>query len=464
MSFSDIWKMCRDNLKRRKGRTILTVLGVFIGCTSIVVMVSIGIGMKESQDRMLAEIGDLSIIEVYAEGGHEGDGAGGQKVKLDEDAVKSFKEISGVAAVMPKMSLDSYSISLTAGINDRYKADWANVVGLDTSAMEAMGFEIIDGKTPGTSLDEVVAGQYFAYSFRDTLMPDGRNMVDRWSNYDENGNQTELPEPFFNPLMTEVTLEITNNMEEENAQSYKKPIKITGITKEDTGKGWETSEGLMMSIDTIKDIISKVSGKPAGKMEYTGILVKAADIKLVTEVEKSIQDLGYQTYSMESMRESMEKSARQVQLMLGGLGAISLFVAAIGITNTMIMSISERTREIGIMKALGCFVKDIRMLFLMEAGTIGLMGGIIGCIVSLCLSVIINLVAMGAMGGMGEGFSWQLLLAALIGGEDVSRISVIPLSLMAFAIVFSVFVGLVSGYYPANKAVKIPALEAIKHE
>ena len=197
---------------------------------------------------------------------------------------------------------------------------------------------------------------------------------------------------------------------------------------------------------------------------YSTILVKASDISLVSEVESSIKGLGYNTYSMESMRESMEESARQVQLMLGGLGAISLFVAAIGITNTMIMSISERTREIGIMKALGCYVRDIRLLFLMEAGAIGLMGGIIGCVISLLLSVIINLFAMGDMGSMDGGITGELILQALMGGEGINRVSVIPLQLMAFAIVFSVFVGLVSGYYPANKAVKIPALEAIKHE
>ena len=148
--------------------------------------------------------------------------------------------------------------------------------------------------------------------------------------------------------------------------------------------------------------------------------------------------------------------------MLGGLGAISLFVAAIGITNTMIMSISERTREIGIMKALGCYVRDIRLLFLMESGTIGLLGGIIGLVFSLLISVGINLFAMGAIGE--GGITVQTLLQALIGGEEVSRVSAISPGLMLFAIVFSVFVGLASGYYPANKAVKIPALEAIKHE
>jgi ABC-type antimicrobial peptide transport system permease subunit len=98
----------------------------------------------------------------------------------------------------------------------------------------------------------------------------------------------------------------------------------------------------------------------------------------------------------------------------------------------------------------------------MEAGAIGLMGGIMGCIVSLVISVGINLVTMGVLGG--GGITGEMVLQALIGGEGVTRTSVIPLSLMGFAVVFSIFVGLVSGYYPANKAVKIPALEAIKHE
>ncbi len=186
--------------------------------------------------------------------------------------------------------------------------------------------------------------------------------------------------------------------------------------------------------------------------------VKATDINTVGDVESEIKAMGYNTYSMASMREEMQKSARQMQLMLGGLGAISLFVAAIGITNTMIMSISERTKEIGIMKSLGCYVRDIRALFLMEAGTIGLLGGIVGSVFSFLISWGINIVSIGM------GFTKEALLQAIFGGEGVSRISVIPVWLVAFAIVFSIFIGLASGYYPANKAVKISALEAIKSE
>ena len=113
------------------------------------------------------------------------------------------------------------------------------------------------------------------------------------------------------------------------------------------------------------------------------------------------------------------------------------------------------------MKSLGCYVRDIRAMFLMEAGCIGLLGGVLGLIFSFVVSVGINLYSFGALGG---GVTWELIGQALLGGENVTRISVIKPELIVFALVFSVLVGLVSGYQPANKAVKISALEAIRNE
>ena len=143
--------------------------------------------------------------------------------------------------------------------------------------------------------------------------------------------------------------------------------------------------------------------------------------------------------------------------MLGGIGAVSLLVAAIGITNTMVMSVTERTREIGIMKALGCYVRDIRMMFLGEAGAIGFLGGVIGCMFSGIISLGINLLILG-------GFSWEHVKQAIVGGDGVTRLSVIPPWLFIFAILFSMAIGLISGFGPSNKAVSIPALDAIKNE
>ena len=139
---------------------------------------------------------------------------------------------------------------------------------------------------------------------------------------------------------------------------------------------------------------------------------------------------------------------QQQQLFLGSLAAISLLVAAIGITNTMIMSIYERTREIGVMKVLGCFVGNIRTIFLMEAGCIGFLGGVIGIILSYFISFLMNTFGF-SMSGSSAGYY----------GTDVS---IIPLWLVALGLVFATLIGLVSGFYPANRAVKISALEAIK--
>ena len=463
MRFADILKMCFDSLSRRKGRTILTVLGVFIGCTSIIVMVSIGAGTQESYDQMLKSMGDLSIIEVYR--GYNYDTGTQSEAKLDDAAVESFHEIAGVKAVMPKASLDGYSVSFKAGINDRYTADWGTLVGIDAGALEDMGFEVVDGVYPAAGSDEVVVGQYFAYNFMDSLMPDGRNYVSRYVR-DENGNMdTEnIPDAFFDPLKTDVTMLLTSyDYDDSGAEPtpYEVPLKVVGVLKEDQGKGWETSEGVMMDIGALRALIKDLTGKTDTKFEYSSINVKAESIDAVADVEQAIKDLGYSTYSMQSIRDELNKQARQMELMLGGLGAISLLVAAIGITNTMIMSISERTKEIGIMKSLGCYVRDIRAMFLMEAGCIGLLGGVLGLIFSFVVSVGINLYSFGALGG---GVTWELIRQALLGGEGVVRISVIKPELIVFALVFSVLVGLVSGYQPANKAVKISALEAIRNE
>ena len=445
MRKKDLLRICLQNLMRRRSRTFLTVLGVLIGCCSIVIMVSLGIGMKETQEKLLSEMGDLTIITVSAP--QKGKG----KVKLDDALVKRLRNMDGVVGVSPKQSLEVDSIRLLAGTGNRYVADWTSVVGMDTGEMERLGYRILNGSAAKRD-GEVVIGEFLAYSFKDTLRPEGRNMIDRWAGeLDDNGQPTQLPPPYFDPMKTTLTMEIATA-----SGTIKLPVTPAGVMKEDYSKGYETSEGMIMSLTDLRKLLDKVQGPAKKKLPYDSVLVKVSSIDRVADIEQEIKAMGYGTESMESIRKPMEKEARQKQMMLGGLGAISLFVAALGITNTMIMSISERTREIGIMKALGCYVSDVRIMFLSEAGAIGLIGGVIGCIISFIASVIINLVSIG--------LSPENISAAILGGEGINRVSVIPPWLLIFAIVFSVFIGLGSGYYPANKAVQIPALEAIKSE
>ena len=444
MNRNDLFRTCVQNLLRRKTRTMLTVLGVVIGCCSIVVMASIGFGLRESQEKLLSQMGDLTIITVTPQQGGHG------KLQLDDALASRLRAMPDVRAVTPKQGLDDGSVFLSAGANGRFRADWATIAAFDTSQLEAMGYRLKEGRWP-KSKGEVIVGEYFAYSFRDTLRPEGSNTVDRWSGEpDENGNFSDPPPPYFSPLSQTIGLTV-----ETETASFPFSYKVVGVLREDNSKGYETSEGLILSLSDLQALAAKTQKPGAKKQGYGSLLVKTAALTDVAPVEKEIKALGFPTASMESIRKPMEEEARQKQLMLAGLGAISLIVAALGIANTMMTSISERTREIGIMKSLGCYVYDVRRLFLLEAAVIGLVGGLSGCFISFLASTAINFFSFGPP-------AVENLLPAIVGSESVTRVSVIPPWLYLFAILFSILIGVGSGFYPANKAVRIPALEAIR--
>ncbi len=457
MQKRDLIRVCLQNLLRRKSRTLLTVLGVIIGCCSIVIMVSIGIGMKESQQKMLSEMGDLTIITVSPRS------VGKKGAALDDKMVAKFKKLPGVEAATPKISGDDLSIKLYAGSGKRYVCEYTSLSGLDATSVEKLGYKILNGgNIEQAANNSVLLGQYFEYSFMDTMRPSGYNMVDLYSMYNDDGTKGEPPEAYFDPFAPNMAMTMEVSLGEGKSPLVYE-LKPAGRVKEDYSKGYETSQGVIFDIKALAAILAdekNASGSTSTGSRQTGyrsVLVKVSDITKVADIEKKIKKLGFQTESMESIREPMEREARQKQLMLGGLGAISLFVAALGITNTMIMSISERTREIGIMKSLGCYVSDIRTMFLMEAGAIGLIGGIAGSVISVAASFIMNIISI-----KDKASELNAMLELL--STPGNSISVVPMWLIAFAIVFSIFIGLGSGYYPANKAVRIPALEAIKSE
>ena len=257
-------------------------------------------------------------------------------------------------------------------------------------------------------------------------------------------------------------------------EKFSREIKPIGRVKEDYDKGWVTSQGIIMDIEDVKWLekeynrVNKITTSSRDKKGYTNVTVKVETMEDVEPVQAAIEAMGFDTNSMEDVRKPMQEQARQQQIFLGGLGGISLLVAAIGITNTMIMSIYERTREIGVMKVLGCKVKNIRSVFLMEAGVIGFFGGCIGVAVSYGISYLMNVFNFsfsGSSGGMGGGISYGMGYM-MGGGMDAggASVSVIPPWLVVAAIAFATLIGLISGVLPANRAMKISALEAIKHE
>ena len=239
MKTKDLFTICIQNLTRHKSRTFLTVLGVIIGCCSVVIMISIGIGMKEAQKSMLAQMGDLTIINVYAAG------KGSRSAKLDNQAIRRLKEMGSVEVVTPRLTAENIPITLYAGRNRRYKSTYTSIVGIDIKAAQAMGYRLTDGAWDKAGRDSVFVGENFAYIFEDTKRPPGRNTVDMYSGYDnldKNGMPVKPP-PYFDSMKESYTLDISSDKEDD--RKITRRLEAAGRMKEDYGKGEETSMGLV---------------------------------------------------------------------------------------------------------------------------------------------------------------------------------------------------------------------------
>ncbi len=443
MSTKDLLDMALRNLLKRKLRTFLTVLGVVIGTASIVVMVSIGIGMNESFARQLEDWGSLQVINVYSPNGDGGNymmeedtsnnaaSKGGKQVKLDGAAVESFRQLVGVEAVSPMKEL---YLMLGSG---KYVAD-ANIIGLDPATMEAMGYKIEDGRA--LSSEDV----------KSIVIGGGVEFYDPKLNWEMRMN-AEPPEIELIGEKVEVSFDWAYGTRDADKTIKSNKYEVVGTMSAEGNNGWS----VIMPLDEVEKIEKlqkewekKRNGSSNGSgerqsNEYEQVLVKVDDIKSVQGVQQQIKDMGYRASSLSDELEAMKETTKMLRMVLGAIGAISLVVAAIGITNTMVMAIYERTREIGIMKVIGASLRDIKLLFLTEAAFIGCAGGILGIGVSFVTSKLVNFAAMQQ-------------------GSDMT--SSIPIWLYFGAIAFATVIGVLSGYLPAKRAMKLSALSAIKTE
>lgn len=463
MRISDLISMTVKNLLRRKTRTMLTVAGVIVGTCSIVLMVSLGIGQTQALEESIAQMGDLTMIEIYNYGSSD--------TVLDDAVMQRILSLDGVQAGTPFYSANM-NIVLYSGKKDRYRMDTWNVNGVYADQLEEMGFQLAEGElltaqgSSSTGKDKtysMLLGKSMTYEFVDTKAKG--QAAYRWEGMlDSNGNQLE---PFVDVMEDEIALVMEKTTYEDDGSSktdsIRHKVKINGILgSADPNTYDENSYSIFMDINDIQELYKeykktfKIDEKEK-EVNYNRAKIKVSDIDMVESVDKAIQDMGFDTYSLNSIREPMMEQMQQQQLFLGGIGGISLLVAAIGISNTMVMSIYERTREIGIMKVLGCKLGNIRAVFLTEAGLIGFFGGVAGVGISYGVSYGLNYLTTS-----GSGLSD--VLSSMLGSYGGSSLSVIPLWLAVAAVLFATVIGLLSGFSPANRAVKISALEAIKHE
>jgi putative ABC transport system permease protein len=233
-------------------------------------------------------------------------------------------------------------------------------------------------------------------------------------------------------------------------------LRVTGVLEESGGQRDYTA---YMALNDVLELNRWATGSRfnPGRDGYDQALVKVASADQALAVEREIISRGFFAFSARSALQGVNQVFLIIQGVLGGIGAIALIVAAFGIANTMLMAIYERTREIGLMKAVGATNRDVMSVFLTEAGAIGLLGGIAGVLLGIGLGAAIDLIA-----------GTYLAAQAVQSGASAANLEIslvhTPLWLPLFALLFSAVVGVVSGVYPAVQAASLDPITALKYE
>ncbi len=389
MNFIQTIKLAINAIVANKMRSFLTMLGVIIGVSTVIILVSIGQGSTQSVTNRIESMGS-NLISVSIMGRGQVNGLSYQ------DAMK-FAEKPGVSGVAPvisgnvtvKYGTKKVDTSLE-GTNEQYE----QVRNQKASAGRFLMPVDLDYRQKVVLLGSEVSNELFGFS---------------------------------NPLGQDIKI---------NGVKYK----VIGLLEEKgSSAGGSSDDKVVIPITTAMRLLSNpvirnISIQAKSKQDVNQVVSQLQALLL----RKFKDENSYRVFNQAEMLSTVNEVTGTLTLMLGGIAGISLFVGGIGIMNIMLVSVTERTREIGIRKAIGAKRRDILRQFLVEATVVSGLGGIIGI----------------ALGFLGSG---------LIGKMMKITVAVSPqIALLAFS--FSIIVGVFFGIYPANKASRLKPIEALRFE
>ena len=394
-------KMAFESIRERKLRSILTVLGIVIGIGAIIAMVSIGTGTNAAVGSALSGLGSNTIL-IASGGGGTGGGFGAPSIS-QTITNKDLTAIQGIKGVSIAIGLFIKGEAVTFQGNTKV----LSVFGVDTK--DAQKFFTDLGVV---QMDE---GRYFRSGEKHAVVL-GHNIAAK---------------SFANPIKVGDKLTINNET-----------IHVIGIIKE---TGTSQYDSIMIApVDDVRDPATQNN-------QYTILFAKATGAGVLNQtanaIQKKMDDFhgkkNFVVYTTQQLTQQIGTVTNTISIVLGGVAGIALVVAGIGIANTMLMSVIERTKEIGIMKSIGATNRNVMEIFLMESATIGLIGGLVGGLVGIVLANILGIV----LNNYGLPFKTE----------------VTP-GLFLFGLGFSVIVGVLFGLLPARSAAKLNPIEALRHE
>ncbi|MGE7906319.1 ABC transporter permease [Peribacillus sp. NPDC094092] len=389
LNLSESMKMAIRSIKTNKVRAFLTMLGIIIGVASVIVLVSIGQGSSKSVQDEINSLG-TNLITVSV--------TDTDSVALTDDTIEQFKELNGISEVAPVVTGRVYAKNGEA-------AAQVSMTGATSSYL----------------------------SVRDLELSQGRFLTDM---------ETELRSKVV------VLGSDTADTLFENQKAVDQNVLIGGVSYRVIGVLKSVGTSMGSSGDDVIIAPITTAERATGSTTIGTVYLQAENENIIDRAMYQVQGTmttsfpeqsdNYSVSNQEDLMDTMSSVSDTFTLMLGGIASISLLVGGIGIMNIMLVSVSERTKEIGIRKAIGANRKSILLQFLIEAMVLSCLGGLLGVGIGLGIAKLISIFS-----SLTISYSWSVTL---------------------FAFLFSILIGIMFGVFPANKASKLNPIQALRHE
>lgn len=417
MTLADMFRTALENLGRRKVRTVLTSTGVIVGILTIVTMVSLGVGV---QAEVRAQFAALGLENVFVRPGEQPEG---------EDFFTQFASPERQNPITPALVAEWEALPDVQGVVALIELEGVAAFlvlpgGAEVGQVQVTGGDLLGNpfRTPPVALAGSIA------------TPAPGQIVLAAGALPNDARAADL-----------VGREAAIVLRSPRGEEQRFPLTVAGVSDLDENE----AQAAAPDMAAMKSWWFNTPGYLETR-GYDRAVVQAVDVAAAAQLVGAFREQGFRVQSLELILEQANRVFAVINVMLASVGGLALLVASLGIINTMIMAIYERTREIGTLKAIGASRGDIRGLFMLEAGLIGLLGG-----------------AVGVVGGWLLGLLLNQVIAWYIEQEQLpiqATFFVTPWWLALAALGFAALVGVVAGLYPAGRAARLDPLVALRYE